>query len=296
MDTKASGTLILGGGGFLGRYFAKVLGESSIIHTRVADLRQPNLVPFNLGSERDLNQLFNELDFSTVINCLGLASIEECEKNPELANWVNTEIPALVAKYSLSKGIDNLYISTDAVLSSRIGKKKENSSTFTGSIYSRTKLAGELETMANNPNSLIARVNFYGVSPRNASLFEYFYNGIKAGRQTAGFENVFFTTMYAEDTAEACVKLIKTGSSGIFHVVGSERISKFEFGSIIAEQMSRKNLVLSKQADEKFLHLRSKDLALDNEKMKAVLGQPPILTTGIQRAISENEKREENVC
>jgi len=287
MGGNISKTLILGGGGFLGRYFSEILGNTALVHTRTKLSGISNSVEADIQTEMDIVQLLREFEISRVINCIAMTNIEECETNPELTNWVNAEIPAIIAKYTSAHTIQNMFISTDAVLKSKSKLRTEEAPTFGGSVYSRTKLKGEEVSLSHNSESLIARVNFFGSSPKKNSLFEYFYTNLKAGNQVVGYDNVFFTTMYAKDTALSCLKLIEGGLTGIFHIVGSERLTKYSFGRIIEKELGLVELVISQKAEKNFLRFRSKELSLDNSKLKTTLGQIPTIYEGIQQALVE---------
>jgi dTDP-4-dehydrorhamnose reductase len=93
--------------------------------------------------------------------------------------------------------------------------------------------------------------------------------------------------MYAQDTALSCLKLIESGLTGIFHIVGNERLTKHSFGRIVEKELGLVGLVVSQKADENFLRLRSEELSLDNSKLKTTLGQIPTIYEGIQRALIE---------
>jgi dTDP-4-dehydrorhamnose reductase len=291
MRGNISKTLILGGGGFLGRYFSKILGNTALVHTRAKLTGISNSVEVDIQTEGDIYKLLTEFEICKVINCMAMTNIEECETNPELAKWVNAEIPAIVAKYTSAHTIQNVFISTDAVLESKSILRTEEAPTFGGSVYSRTKLKGEEVSLMYNSKSLIARVNFFGSSPKKNSLFEYFYTNLKAGNQVVGYDNIFFTTMYAEDTALNCLKLIDGDFTGIFHIVGSERLNKYSFGQIVEKELGLVELVISQKAEENFMRLRSEELSLDNSKLKATLGQIPTIYEGINRALVEIERR-----
>lgn len=281
----------MGGGGFLGRYFSDILGNTALVHTRTKLTGMNNTLEADIQTEKDVIQFFTEFEIYRVINCIAMTNIEACETNPELARWVNTEIPSILAKYTSAHKIQNLFVSTDAVLKSKSKLRTEEAPTYGSSVYSQTKLKGEEVSLLYNSKSLIARVNFYGLSPNQNSLFEYFYTNLKTGNQVVGYNNIFFTTMYAQDTALSCLKLIERGFTGIFHIVGSERLTKLSFGQIIEKELGLVGLVISQKADNNFLRLRSEELSLDNSKLKTTLGQIPTIYQGIQRAIAEIESR-----
>ena len=117
-------TLLLGASGFLGSYFQRALPKNSIFH---ASSYHPSRLGSKLGyivkkieTEKDIQSLFQKNEITRVINCIALSNIEKCEENPELANWLNSSIPLLLAKKCWQKGIQLIHISTDAVFSGEV--------------------------------------------------------------------------------------------------------------------------------------------------------------------------------
>ena len=68
-----------------------------------------------------------------------------------------------------------MHISTDAVFDGVRGDYSEEDVPNPFSTYARTKLAGEIAVMAENPDALVARVNFYGWSLRETAAWLNFF-------------------------------------------------------------------------------------------------------------------------
>jgi dTDP-4-dehydrorhamnose reductase len=266
--------LILGGTGFLGRYFANNLLDSAVVHTsgRILNKIQSGHIGLNLTkySEPDLDRVFSRNSFSHVINCVALADIELCEQFPEQADWLNRALPSLLAQQSLKHGFQLIHISTDAVFDGSKPNRVESDSPNPTNRYSETKHAGELEVLETNPSALIARVNFVGQHPTQKSLFDFFQQNLIARNQIKGYSNIYFTPLWATETVRIVIELVSKSMSGIFHVVGSNRISKYEFGCLVADYL---NIARSYVEPIEFLNskrtfTRCLDLSLSNEKLK----------------------------
>jgi hypothetical protein len=73
-------------------------------------------------------------------------------------------------------------------------------------------------------------VNIYGWNAQNKeSLAEWVLRRLEEGRDVPGFTDVFFTPLLANDLAAILFAMLQRELTGLYHVVGSERISKFEF-------------------------------------------------------------------
>lgn len=285
--TDHSKILVLGGTGFLGRYIASAFGDKAIVHTTSAPESTTGQETSNFyfsNNQNDRVKKFLETqDCGTIINCVALADIERCESDPETAYWINSELPGIVSKYSRSRNIKFVQISTDAVFDGSTSYRTEHDKPSPLSVYGKSKLSGEQLVMANNPGAIIARVNFFGKSPKGNSLFDFFYNNLRSGVTVSGFTDVYFTPLYAGSLAEVVVELLKREQTGIFHLTGDERISKFDFGVLIAEafNFSASMIEPNTMAKRKMADIRSLDLSLANDKIRSLGINLPSVRDGL---------------
>ena len=263
-------TLVLGGNGFLGHNFLRHISRDSVIHVTERLNFSVKQDTFLFRIQRDnlevLIKLIKSSGFDYVINCVANANIEVCELEPEKAFFVNSEIPRLLAIACKESKTQLIHISTDAVFDGFESMKSENSLAVPKTIYGKSKLSGEKSILKENPSALIARVNFFGKSPKNNSIFDFFYNGLSRGIKLSGFTNIYFTPLYVEDTVRAIIYLIENRKSGIFHVTGKERLSKFDFGQKIAKTWGYPVELISPSLYEGEAD-RPLDLSLDSTKL-----------------------------
>jgi dTDP-4-dehydrorhamnose reductase len=282
-------TLLLGGGGFLARYFSPHLRPTDFVQFR-GQIPQnnfaANLIRTNLVDEAAVIQLLENYEFKTLINCVALADIDKCEKNPELALWANTEIPKILAKYCHEFGITLIHISTDAVYDGKISFPNEEIKTNPISVYGKTKALAEEHVMKICPESYIFRVNFVGTSMSKLSLFDYFFQNLTTGKICPGYTNVFFTPMYARDTTQLALNISNNEAPGLYHLVGAHRVSKFEFGRKVAQEMNLEPSLVRPEilGNQK---VRSVDLSLSTEKVKNLGYQIPDFDEMIKNVVIE---------
>jgi len=282
-------TLILGATGFLGGYFTRELGKASLQHTSGSnDLdKNKNSIRIAFENERDIQSIFSNYTFSRVFNCIALADIEKCELNLDESIWLNSEIPQILARLCKKNNIQLVHISTDAVFDGTKAPYKELEAYSPISVYGKTKQKGEINIISDNEYAQIHRVNFFGTNPRGSSLFDYFYNKLIDGDLPFGFTDVQFSTMYAVDTVRNAIHLANSAPPGIYHVTGNESLSKFDFGVAVALEMGlNEKYILPSSVDSlSGSKLRSKNLTLDNSKLKRYGGITPRIEIGIKKLI-----------
>ena len=279
--------LVLGGTGFLGSYFVRSLGARAVVHTtKTPSLESEiNFQPaiFDNNNIDEIRFFIEKQNCGTIVNCTALANIEECESNPELAYWINCDLPGIIAKISKSLGSKLVHISTDAVFDGTTSFRTEQDNPSPLSVYGKSKWNGEQLVLGNNPETIVARVNFFGQSNNKPSLFNFFFDNLTSRRSISGFTDVHFTPLYAENLVSVIMTLLELNASGLFHVTGDERISKFDFGLLVAEIFGLPITYLkqAKMIGTQGASLRSPDLSLSNDKIKSLGINLPSIQDGL---------------
>jgi dTDP-4-dehydrorhamnose reductase len=271
--------LITGASGLLGLNTAL---EATLDHQVFGQVNQHQLktrafkvIQADLLAPQSVPRLLDLTQPDWVIHCAALADIDACERDPQRAHQLNTEIPRELAEHVVRGGARLLHVSTDAVFDGQIGGYTENDAPNPLSVYARTKLLAENSVLEVNPTALIARVNLFGWSPSGQrSLAEFFFNRLSLHQSVMGFRDVFFCPMLATDLAQLFLKMLNNDLSGLYHAVGSECLSKYEFGTKIASVFGfEPDLVQPASVLQSGLSApRSPNLTLNSARLSGALG------------------------
>ncbi len=281
--------LITGVSGLLGINLAmEGMREHDVVGVDRGKLRS---TPFHVLSANRLDgdaidSILDETQPNWLINCAAMANLDECEENPERARMINVDVPAQLANACVERGIRFVHISTDAVFD---GEKAEpyleDDLPNPQGVYSQTKLDGENATFSENPNAIVARVNFFGWSLTNRrSLGEFFVNNLSEGKNINGFTDVIFCPMLVNYTAHLLLEMLARDLSGLYHVVGAQAMSKYQFGVEIARRFGlREDLIVPKSVEGSGLTAkRSHNLWLSTHKLSTHLGHEiPTFSTSL---------------
>ena len=110
-----------------------------------------------------VDSILDSAEPNWVVNCAALADIDACEEAPELSRLLNTDLPAQLARACFKRGIRLVHLSTDAIFDGqRDGFNSELDVPNPRGVYAKTKLDGERAVLTEDPNAIVARVNFYG--------------------------------------------------------------------------------------------------------------------------------------
>lgn len=295
---KNAPILFTGGSGLLALNWAQAMRDRCIptlgLHERNISLDQTYAKRIDLESVDKLMRILEEINCQVVVNTAGLASVEQCESEPALAHHVNVTIASNVAKACANLGIKLVHISTDHLFSGQQAMVTEDQPIAPVNVYGRTKAEAEQRVSEINPEALVIRSNFYGWGTSYRQSFSDMV--IKALRSHQGitlFQDVSYTPILIESAAKAVHDLIDRQVSGIFHVVGDDRISKYDFGLHIAKKfgLDSSKIVKGFLANQSRLTQRPFDMSLSNSKVRNLLGRP---VGSIQEQIATLHQQEYN--
>jgi dTDP-4-dehydrorhamnose reductase len=246
-----------------------------------------------LFSER-LSERLSENRPNAILHCAAAADVDWCEANPKQAEAINVGASAVLAEIAALFDARFIYISTDSVFDGKRGGYVEIDQPAPVNVYARSKLAAEREIQSRNPMSTIVRVNIYGWNAQNKeSLAERILSRLEEGRDVPGFTDVCFNPLLANDLAVILFAMLQRELTGLYHVVGSERITKFEFARRVAATFGfdPARITPCQVKDMNLKAERPLDVSLNTEKIGRALGRSmPTVDSGL-RAFRELRDR-----
>jgi dTDP-4-dehydrorhamnose reductase len=187
---------------------------------------------------------------------------------------LNVEVTAVLAE--LSAHVPFILFSTDLVFDGRKGNYAEGDAANPLSVYAETKLAAE-KIILKNPRHTVVRTSLNGgATPSGDRAFnEQMRCAWRQGKRLMMFTDEFRCPMHASVMARAVWELIARGAAGLFHVAGSERLSRWKIGQLIAARCPELHpeIVAGSVRDWKGAP-RPPDTSLDCTKAQAILSFP----------------------
>ena len=266
--------LFTGGSGLLALNWAyQILNSYDIflgLHEKVINVSGVTSVMISLESEVEFLNSIQNIKPDLIIHTAGITNVDLCEADPNMASKVNFEAVKYVSNVCSKNNIDLIFISTDHLFNGEKSFVEENQLKSPINWYGRTKSLGEDYITENNPNSLIIRTNFFGWGTSYRQSFsDFIINSLSSGKNITLFHDIYYTPILIDVLVINVMNLYLSKAIGIFNVVSSERISKFEFGLMIADIFGLDASLILKGKIEDRLELvqRPKDLSLSNLKL-----------------------------
>ena len=276
---------ITGAGGLIGNYLVRTAPRYSPgwrVLGVIRDGMLPSLTPsdsahslrLELTDFAAVRRNFQEDQPQLVIHCAGLSRSPACEKDRPLARMLNVEVTACLAE--LAADIPLVFFSSDLVFDGLKGDYVETDQPRSWCVYSETKIAAE-EIVLRNPNHTVVRLSLNGgTSPTGDRGFnEEMRRAWQAGRTLRLFVDEFRCPMPAAVTARAIWELAAQNQPGLYHLAGSERLSRWQIGELIAARWPQLNprIEASSRADYQG-PTRPRDSSLNCAKIQRLLSFP----------------------
>jgi dTDP-4-dehydrorhamnose reductase len=227
---------VTGAGGLIGSYLARFAPRFAPDATVVALTRDR----LDLTDTPAVRAEFRRQEPYLVIHCAALSKSTECEANPALARKLNVEVTALLAE--LAADIPLVFLSTDLVFDGRTGSYDETAPVNPLSVYAETKAAAEQIVLANPKHTVIRTSLNGGTSPTGDRGFnEQMRRAWQAGQTLRLFTDEYRSPTPAAATARAIWELVTQNKPGLHHVAGSERLSRWQIGQLLAARWPQLN-------------------------------------------------------
>ena len=290
--------LITGASGLLGINLAlETMREHDVIGIDRGKLKSApfQVLKADILNMDELNSILDSINPDWFINCAALANLEKCEEDPLQARILNTDLPGELAIACAKRNIPFVHLSTDSVFDgTKGGIYTEEDEPSPPGVYSRTKLDGERAVQQVNPQAIIARVNFYGWSlGAKRSLSEFFVKNLSEGKNVNGFTDVIFCPMWVNHLSRTLVEMLEKNLSGLYHVVGAQAMSKYQFGVEVARKFGLRESLIAPQSVESssLTARRSHNLWLSIHKLSTALGNEiPEFSTGLDEFYTQYQQ------
>lgn len=284
--------LITGASGLLGASLVasgeqegrEVVGLS---HRHSLNLPGARALSADLTDDSELQTVFDESQPDCVIHCAAATNVDWCEEHPEAARRINVTASATIGRITARTCTPLVYISTDSVFDGDRGEYEETDSPAPMNVYAKSKLDGERAVLARNPLAAVARVNMYGWNAQNKqSLAEWILERLASGNVVHGFTDAIFCPILANDLANILLAMVDHKLSGVYHVVGSEALSKFEFARRLAATfgLDGSQIVPAKLTESKLKAPRPRNTSLCTGKISKDLDRSmPDVDSGLRK-------------
>ena len=240
------------------------------------------LVPIDLTDPREIDRALGEVDPVGIIHAAALSTIDGVRLDPDRGWAVNVLATERIAAFCTAHGRKLVYTSTDLVFDGTRGGYREDDATRPLSAYGRSKLSAEPAVLA-SPGGVVARMSLmYGPGlGGNPTYFDRIVTGLVRGEPQTFFSDEFRSPLDLDTAAEVLTRLVTSAFSGLVHVGGPERLSRYEMARRLAVGLGLDPELVraNRQSDVTFPEPRAADVSLDTSRLAGLfpdLDRPPV--------------------
>lgn len=233
----------------------------------------PNLKGYHLDitKKEETEQLIKKINPDIVIHASALVNVDLCETNPQLANSINVKGTENVVEGCKEVNCKLVYISTPLVFDGKKTLYFEKDVPTPITVYGKTKLEGEDRVEDSNLPFLILRTDqpycWVEEWQRMNSVLRVI-NTLKAKKIHNEITDWYNNPTYVPDFIHALAYLLDEKITGVFHLVGSDFINRYDWALITAEKFGLdKNLIKPITSDKLNLSAKRSNANLTNEKL-----------------------------
>jgi dTDP-4-dehydrorhamnose reductase len=284
--------LLTGASGQLGAYLIDRLSASG--HDLVAwsgsgpGLRGGvPLVPVDLTDPLPTLRALEAADPDVVLHAAALSAADAVRRDLERGWAINVFATRLLSEWCSRRDRRLVFTSTDLVFDGSKPWWREDDPAWPLLAYGRTKREAEPFVLA-VPRGLVARVSLlYGPSLcGREGFFDRAMSALRLGRLQAFFVDEFRTPLNYATAAEILARLATTEVTGVLHVAGAERVSRFDLmrRAAVAMGLDADLVWGNRRSDVVMEEPRPADVSLDTTRLAGLL--PDLVRPTIEEALA----------
>jgi dTDP-4-dehydrorhamnose reductase len=271
--------LVIGGSGVIGfeaiRKFSE-LGHDVFFTYNQNKIFVPNGLCVDIRDKNLTLKLIKKIKPDIVVHTTAITNVDLCETDKELAKSVNVIGTSNIIEGCKLVNSKLVYISTSFVFDGTKSKYHEDDPTSPATFYGITKENGEKLVSTSGLQFLILRTDqpyCWKENWQHPNSVSRVLETIKSGKVLNEIIDWYNRPTYVPNFVTSMSELIRNNESGIFHVVGSDFINRYEFSLKVAEIFNL-NKDLIKPITSETLHLpaRRVNVNLENDKLTQKTG------------------------
>lgn len=181
--------------------------------------------------------ILSEQNPDIIVNAASFTDVDGCEVEKELCWNVNVKGMENLARAARRDMTLLVHISTDYIFDGENGPYSEEDRPNPLGYYGKAKLASENACrVAGVPFAIIRTSVLYGLGIQvKPNFFLWLYNSLKQGKTVNIVTDQYNTPTLVDDLATGIKRLVEKSAYGLYHLSGSEYVSRYEFALTLAE-------------------------------------------------------------
>jgi dTDP-4-dehydrorhamnose reductase len=273
--------LILGASGFIGSHLLKHWGGRPYLATYLTRPIASGMF-FDIARERLRDRILRPgHGFTHAVLAQGLTKLEQCARMRHSATAINVDGTLRAIDDLFEAGVHPIFLSSDAVFDDKPGLRSESDKTNPMLSYGRDKLEVESYLMREAQSWTVLRLTkvIARFADRRNPLSQWL-DEIGRRQPISCADDQFLTPVDIEYVTRAILFVITVGAQGIFHIAGSELVTRYELLQRLLARVPmaiRRTAVVRACSIDEFVGIEPlpHNCALSNQKFVSLSGIVP---------------------
>ncbi|MCY0878289.1 MAG: SDR family oxidoreductase [Firmicutes bacterium] len=194
------------------------------------------LIALDVRDAAAVNQLVQEVDPAVIWVPGAMADVDQCERQPDLSYAVNVQGAVYLMEAAQARGVPLIFFSTDYVFDGRNGPYQEADAPHPLQVYGTHKRKAEVALLQYERTLVIRPAWIYSDDPHPRNFVYRVLRDLRAGRPIKAAVDQYNTPTPAGALARQALRAVEEGVTGVLHLAGPERLSRFALVEKIARR------------------------------------------------------------
>lgn len=284
--------LVTGASGFLGWNICNLAKDRWDTYgtacSHPVEISGVHIITIDMTDPGGLNKLFHSVSPDAVIHTAALSNPNYCQTNRGEAHRINVDASIHIAELCAKYHIPCVFTSSDLVFDGLNAPYREEDPVCPVNVYGEQKVLAEEGMLKKYPDTAICRMPLmFGVpAPSAGSFIQPMIKAMEERKEIRLFTDEFRNPI-SSGTAVHGILMALEKVKGIVHLGGIERISRFDFGRLLAEVIGHHDarLIPCLQNEMKMAAPRPPDITLESSKAYALGFRPLPLREELRRIL-----------
>ena len=246
MGEQRSRALIIGASGLIGYHLQRECGKQWETVGTCHTVAQPGLRMLDIRDTTAVHTLITGIEPEEIFLTAALTRVDYCEEHPDESAAVNVAGTAAVVDAARTVNARLTFCSSDYVFDGAAGPYREEDDTRPINVYGDHKRQAETLVLDGVPRALVIRLTgAFGWEPQKKNFVLQLQNKLSAGESMRVPVDQVATPVYVPQLVAAMLHLIDRNAAGIYHVAGSERLSRYAFARQVARTFGLDDTLLT---------------------------------------------------
>lgn len=189
-----------------------------------------------------------------IIHTAAMTHVDACESQQEACNILNVEVVRTLADFAKTTGSFIVHLSTDFIFDGEKGEAyTEEDKPNPLSYYGKSKLASETLLLdAGIDVAILRTILVYGLVDGNtrSNIVLWVKGALEKKERIRVVTDQWRMPTYAEDLADACLRVVERQAQGVFNVSSSELLSIYEIAHLVADAFGLDGSLIDKVSSD----------------------------------------------